>query len=87
LFAQIAEAQKAWAQNIQSQIVAAFTRFQSTAWQESWIELSIIVAEGMNRTRDALERVELLAALWIASMSGSWPNCSWATLWLKAAGV
>lgn len=74
LFAQIAEAQKAWAQNI-SQIGSAFARFQSTAWQESWSELSKVVAEGMKRTRDALERVELLAALgWTLPMKMSLPE-------------
>ena len=75
LFAQIAEAQKSWAQNILSQIGPAFARFQSTALQESWSALSKVVAEGMKRTRNALERVELLAALgWTLPMEMSLPE-------------
>lgn len=70
VIAQIAEAQSAWAQNVASSIGDAFSRFQSAALQESWGELSKVIAEGMRRTRDALERVELLAALgWTLPMN------------------
>ena len=72
LLARIAESPKTLTSGILPLIGPALAQFQSTAWQESWAKLSKVVADSMKATHDALERVELLAALgWTLPMEMS----------------
>lgn len=75
LLNQMAESQRAACQALAAQIGPAFAEWQSNALQDTWNRFRDVIAEGIERTHDALERVDLLAVLgWTLPMEMSLPE-------------